>query len=110
MGWAGEARWEGVSRHVHLHIGRLDSRARCPRCREVGRGDDGGYHECDGGEEAEDILDAREGVVHLVRCCLCDRSKCLLRVLVWEEVSYTTNEIVRIGLSSWHWYCLYEAL
>lgn len=50
--------------YVHLHIGRFYAGARCPRRCEVGGCYDGGHDEGDGREEAEDILDARERVVH----------------------------------------------
>jgi hypothetical protein len=53
--------WE---ENIHLHICCLDIGARRPGHGKVGGGDNGGYHECDGREEAEDILEARKRVVH----------------------------------------------
>ncbi len=47
-----------------MHIGRLDGGTGCPRGCEVGGGDHGTHDEGHRCEEPEDILYAREGVVH----------------------------------------------
>ena len=62
--------WGGLSRifplsNLHLHVRGLDMGARRPVVGEIGGGNEGGDHECDGGEEAEDILYAGQGVVHV---------------------------------------------
>lgn len=49
---------------VHLHIRRFYAGARGPRGGEVGGGYDGAHDEGYRREEAEDILYARERVVH----------------------------------------------
>lgn len=56
-----------ASQVLHLEIGRDQGAAGLPSCEEVGCGDEAGQHAGDCCEEAKDILDTREGGVHLAR-------------------------------------------
>lgn len=46
--------------NIHLHILQLHTRSRRLRTQQYADGDDGSDGESDGGEEAEDILDAHK--------------------------------------------------